>query len=387
MASVQVLRSASLTGGDNDEPVAVTSATGNLFRLLGVEAAHGRTFRPQDELRGADQVAVITHQFWQSRFGSAPGMVGRTIALDGRAHLVVGIMPEEFELTIGRVQVAVPLPLTSVDLPRDVQSLEVWGRLKPGVSPDQADSEMAILAGHMEREYPDTNGGYGARVLTLQEFMALGPMYLLQGALVFVLLIACANVANLLLARGQDRRHDLAVRAALGAPRHRTVRLLLSESALLALGGGLAGCLLTVWGVQLLDVVVAGRLPRSMTPEMNLLVLGFGLGISVLAGLLCGLVPAAQAWRPSVTAELQGDGRGVGAGARSRLLGRGLVVAEVALALVMLSGAGLFIRGLGEWRQQDPGFEVDNLLTVRLALPQARSANAGGVGRPVVAPA
>jgi len=254
---------------------------------------------------------------------------GRTIDLDGRRHQIVGIMPAEFELTIGRVQVAVPLPLTSTDLPRDVRSLEVWARLKPGVSSGQADAEMAIVAGDLEREYPDANGGYGARVLTLRAFMALGPisvMYLLQGALSFVLLIACANVANILLARGHDRRHDLAIRAALGASRHRTVRLLLTtESLLLAVGAGLAGCLLAVWGVRLLGVVVAGQLPRSMTPEMDGLVLGFGVGVSVFAGLLCGLAPALQASRPNVTAELRQGAHG--AGSPRRLLARGLVVA------------------------------------------------------------
>ena len=371
------LRRFSLTGGDEPEPVSGVEVTANMFDLLGGEAAVGRTFLPEEDQPGRNEVAVVSYQFWRDRFGSDPSLVGRTISLDRTPYRVVGVMPEDFELPGGSAQVFVPLTLTLGELPRDIGSFVVFGRLKPDTSPDEAKAEMAAIAQNLEREYPDANRGYGARVQTLREWSTDNPgaavMYLLQGALFFVLLIACANLANLLLARGQDRQHEIALRVALGAPRRRIVRQLLTESLALALCGGAAGCLLAVWGVQLLAAFFGGQAGESSAPKMDGLVLGFTLAISGLTGLACGLAPALQASKPSLTEELREGARGVTIGSRRRLLARGLVVVEVAVALVMLSGAGLLIRGFRSMQDVPPGFEVDNLLTVRLVSPAVRS--------------
>ena len=212
------LRRFSLTGGDEPEPVSGVEVTANMFDLLGGEAAVGRTFLPEEDQPGRNEVAVVGHQFWQDRFGSDPSLVGRTITLDRTPYGVVGVMPEDFELPGVSAQVFVPLTLTLGELPRAIRSLLVWGRLKPGTFPDEAKAEMAAIAQNLEREYPDANRGYGTRVQTLREWSTDNPgaavMYLLQGALFFVLLIACANLANLLLARGQDRQHEIALRVA-----------------------------------------------------------------------------------------------------------------------------------------------------------------------------
>ena len=376
LAAMQ-LRRFSLTGGDEPEPVSGVEVTANMFDLLGGEAAVGRTFLPEEDQPGRNEVAVVSYQFWRDRFGSDPSLVGRTISLDRTPYRVVGVMPEDFELPGGSAQVFVPLTLTLGELPRDIGSLVVFGRLKPDTSPDEAKAEIAAIAQNLEREYPDANRGYGARVQTLREWSTDNPgaavMYLLQGALFFVLLIACANLANLLLARGQDRQHEIALRVALGAPRRRIVRQLLTESLALALCGGAAGCLLAVWGVQLLAAFFGGQAGESSAPKMDGLVLGFTLAISGLTGLACGLAPALQASKPSLTGELREGARGVTIGSRRRLLARGLVVAEVGVALVMLSGAGLLIRGFRSIQDVDPGFEGDNLLTVRLVSPEVRS--------------
>lgn len=380
MAASELIRSFSLTGGSQPEPVAVTRSTINLFRLLGVTPAAGRTFVAEDERPGRNAVAVVSHPFWQTRFGSDPSMIGRTIHLNDRPYEVVGILPADFELAIGDFEIAVPLPLATDNLPRDVRNLEVWARLHAEVAPAEADAEMTAVAQTLEREYPEANKSYGARVLTLKAFQALnspGIMYPLQGALVFLVLMACANIASLQLVRAQDRQHEMAVRCALGAPRARLVRQLLIEGLLLAFAGGAAGCLLAVWGVKLLATLFAGQLPRSMTPAMDGAVLAFTFATAALAGLACGLLPSVRASTPNVAAELQEGARGGGGGARRRLVGRSLVVVEVALATMILSGAGLLIRGLGDWRRMDHGFEIDNLLTARLALPGLGAPGAG----------
>ena len=366
----------SLTGGDQPESVRRVEVTANIFHLLGVEAAVGRTFLAAEEQPGRSDVVVLSYQFWQDRFGSDPSLVGQTLEFDRTPYRVVGVMPEEFELPGSVAQVLLPLTLTPGDLRRDYRGLTVFGRLKPGISLDEAQAEMTVIAQQLEREYPDANRGYGARVLTLRERFTDNPggatMYLLQGALFFVLLIACANVANLLLARGHDRQQEIALRVALGAPRHRVVRQLLTESLVLAFCGGALGCLLAVWGVDLLGTFFGGQAAGSFAPTMDGLVLGFTLAISMLAGMMCGLAPAWQASKPNVTAQLRDGARGLTMGARRRLLARGLVAAEVALALVMLSGAGLLIGSFRSLQNVDLGFEPDHLLTARVNSPEAR---------------
>ena len=365
-----------LTGGDEPEPVRGVEVTANMFHLLRVEAAIGRTFRPEEEQPGRNEVAVVSYQFWETRFGSDPSLIGQTIELDGTPYRVVGVMPADFAFVMfGTPQVSVPF-VTMGELPRASRTLTVWGRLKPDISPDEAKAEMGVIAENLEREYPDANHGFGASLLTLREVNTNNPigavMSLLQGALLFVLLIACANLANLLLARGQDRQHEIALRLALGAPRHRIVRQLLTESLAMALCGGAVGCLMAVWGVQLLGAFFGGQ-AVGFAPTMDGLVLEFTLAITVLAGVLCGLAPAWQASKPNVAEKLREGARGVTIGSRRRLLARGLVAAEVALALVMLSGAGLLIGSFRALQDVNLGFEPDHLLTARVNSPESRS--------------
>ena len=238
-----------LTSGDQPEPVFGLEVTANIFRLLsGADAALGRTFLPDEERVGRHQVAVVSHPFWQNRRAADPSLVGDTLELDGTSYRVVGVMPADYEFAGFTPEVFVPL-VTTGELPREVRTLTVWARLKSGVSPEEGHAELEVIAEALEREYPEANQGFGARLRTLSEVdnRAGALLYLLQGALLFVLLIACANLANLLLVRGQDRQHEIALRLALGAPRQRIIRQLLTEGLALALCGGAVGCVLAVW--------------------------------------------------------------------------------------------------------------------------------------------
>ena len=365
----------SLTGGDQPEPVFGAAASVNMFRILGAQTALGRTFLPEEEERGLHRVVVLGHDLWRNRFAADPALVGQTIDLRGEPYRVVGVMPEDFELLDPRFQLWVPLTLPTDRLPRDERSLLVVARLKPDVLLADAQKEMITLAANLESEYPDANRGYSAKVLTLQQQMTYGGgreiLVLLQEALVFVLLIAAANLANLLLARGQDRQREIALRAALGASRHRIIRQLLVESVVLALGGGLIGLLLGAWGIDFLVKAFGGLWPKMIIPQLDGSVVGFTMAISVLAGVAFGLAPALRASRPSLVGDLREGGRGTGIGSRRRVMSRALVVAEVALALVMLSGAGVFVTSIREWHRADAGIDVDQLLTFQLGLPQS----------------
>ena len=365
----------SLTGGDQPEPVFGAAASVNMFRILGAQTALGRTFLPEEEERGLHRVVVLGHDLWRNRFAADPALVGQTIDLRGEPYRVVGVMPEDFELLDPRFQLWVPLTLPTDRLPRDERSLLVVARLKPDVLLADAQKEMITLAANLESEYPDANRGYSAKVLTLQQQMTYGGgreiLVLLQGALVFVLLIAAANLANLLLARGQDRQREIALRAALGASRHRIIRQLLVESVVLALGGGLIGLLLGAWGIDFLVKAFGGLWPKMIIPQLDGSVVGFTMAISVLAGVAFGLAPALRASRPSLVGDLREGGRGTGIGSRRRVMSRALVIAEVALALVMLSGAGVFVTSIREWHRADAGIDVDQLLTFQLGLPQS----------------
>ena len=364
----------SLTEGDQPEPVFGAAVSTNVFRILGTQASHGRTFLPEDGQKGSHRVVVLGHDFWSNRFAADPTLVGQTIELQGEPYRVVGIMPEDFELFDPRFRIWVPLTLAT-ELPRDERSLVVVGRLKPSVPLAEAQEEMATIAANLEAEYPNANRGYSAKVLTLQQQMTYGGgreiLILLQGALAFVLLIAAANLANLLLARGQDRRREIALRAALGASRQRIIRQLLVESVVLALGGGLIGLLLGAWGIDFLVNAFGGLWPKMIIPELDGTVVGFTMVVAILAGIAFGLAPALRASRPSLVGDLREGGRGTGIGSRRRVMSRALVVAEVALALVMLSGAGVFITSIQEWQKADAGIDIDRLLTLQLGLPQS----------------
>ena len=365
----------SLTGGDRPEPVASAAVSSDFFPILNATARLGRTFT-RAEVESETRVVVLTHQFWVNRFGADADLVGSTIELGGEAHEVVGVLPEEFEFLDPRIQAWVPLYLSGVELSRSQRELIVVARLSPEASLDEAKKELNVLALRLEREYPEGNRGFGAKVLTMREQVEYGSnkqlLMLLQGGLIFVLLIASVNLANLLLARGQDRQAEIALRAALGATRARIVSQLFIESLLLTGLGGVLGIALAFVGVRVLTAAFAGQMSRAFAPAMDASVLLFTLAITALAGLAFGLAPALQASRANVVGALREGSRSVTIAGRRRLLSKALVVAEVALALVMLSGAGLIIKSFQDMQENDPGFAIENLLTFQLTLPASR---------------
>ena len=365
----------SLTGGDRPEPVASAAVSSDFFPILNATARLGRTFT-RAEVESETRVVVLTHQFWVNRFGADADLVGSTIELGGEAHEVVGVLPEEFEFLDPRIQAWVPLYLSGVELSRSQRELIVVARLSPEASLDEAKEELNVLALRLEREYPEGNRGFGAKVLTMREQVEYGGnkqlLMLLQGGLIFVLLIASVNLANLLLARGQDRQAEIALRAALGATRARIVSQLFIESLLLTGLGGVLGIALAFVGVRVLTAAFAGQMSRAFAPAMDASVLLFTLAITALAGLAFGLAPALQASRANVVGALREGSRSVTIAGRRRLLSKALVVAEVALALVMLSGAGLVIKSFQDMQENDPGFAIENLLTFQVTLPASR---------------
>ena len=368
----------SLTGGDRPEPVTAAAVSSDFFPILNATALLGCTFT-RAEVESETRVVALTHQFWVNRFGADADLVGSTIELGGEAHEVVGVLPEEFEFLDPRIQAWVPLHLSGVELSRAQRELIVVARLSPEASLDEAKEELNVLALRLERDYPEGNRGFGAKVLTIREQVEYGGnkqlLMLLQGGLIFVLLIASVNLANLLLARGQDRQAEIALRAALGATRAQIVTQLFIESLLLTGLGGAAGVVLAFAGVRVLAAAFAGQMSRAFAPAMDARVLVFTLAITAIAGIAFGLAPALQASRAQVTGALREGSRGMTIGGRRRLLSKSLVVAEVALALVMLSGAGLVIKSFQDMQKSDPGFAIENLLTFQLRLPTSRYAD------------
>ena len=377
-SAVEALRSSrfNLTGSDRPEEVSALVATPGILRLLGVAPFRGRDFLPQDGQPGNDRVAILAHDLWQERFGGDPALVGRAVQLDDRPYTVVGILPADFEFLVQDARIWVPLALDPAALPRDARDLVVMARLAPGIALAAARAEMAAIGERLAAEHPEANRATGATARSLREEFP-GPtdrklFALMQGAMVFLLLIACANVANLLLARGQDRQREIALRATLGARRGGVVRQLLTESLLLAaLGGGL-GLVLSAWLIEALRKAAASELPKMVSPELNLPVLAFTAALTAAAGLVFGLVPALQSSRPDLAGSLKEGSRGTGTGRRRRLVSRGLVVAEVTLALVMLCGTGLLVRTMMGLKSLDSGFDPKGILTFRLSLPESR---------------
>jgi putative ABC transport system permease protein len=370
----------SLLGAGEPERVSGELISASYFSLLGVRAAHGRTFLPEeDHAPDAQRVAVVGHDLWQRRFGGKT-LVGKTIQLSDGNYTVVGIMPESFRGISDQAELWLPMMMASSAREADAGVLqkrrERWlsavARLKPGVSLQQAQTEMDTIARRLEQAYPDSNTNRGARVTLLHEqlFGSLQlTLWTLLGAVGCVLLVACANVANLLLQRAAVRHKETAIRLALGATTGRLMRQLLTESLLLALIGGVLGVLVSWWSVGFLVALSPITFPSFVTLALDARVLGFSLLVSVVTGVLFGLAPALQAARPALNEVLKDAGRGSSGGlGRSRLLGA-LVVSEIALALVLLVGAGLMIRGLQRLQAVDPGFDSDHLMTMRVSLP------------------
>ncbi len=369
----------SLLSGNEPERVNGELVSANYFSLLDVRAAYGRTFLPEeDRTPDAQRVAMVGYGLWQRRFGGTPNLVGQTIQLSDGSYTVVGIMPEGFRGISDQAELWLPMMMNSAVRPeqdlqqRDQRWLSAVARLKPGVSLQQAQAEMDTIARRLEQTYPNTNANRGALVTPLHEQL-FGNMqlmlWILLGAVGCVLLVACANVANLLLQRAATRRKETVIRLALGATPGRLMRQLLTESLLLALGGGMLGVVVAFWSADFLVALSPITFPSFVKLTLDARVLGFSLLISVLTGVLFGLAPALQAARPELNEVLKDSSRGASGGlGRSRLLGA-LVVSEIALALVLLVGAGLMIRSLQRLQAVDPGFDSERLLTMRFSLP------------------
>ena len=372
-----------LTGMGEPERVAGEMVSASFFPVLGVKPALGRTFLPEEDQVGARPVVLISDSLWKRKFGSAPDAVGKTLTLSGAGYTIVGVIPASFHYSGYNFgsgsDVYAPIGQWNDPTFRDRRTgmgMDAVGRLKPGVTFDQAKADMDALARHLADEYPEADKGLGITMLPLKQNIVgdIQPYLLvLLAAVAFVLLIACVNVANLLLARSTSRTREFAVRTAIGAGAGRIIRQLLTESLLIALAGGGLGVLLCAWGLQAVLTILPEALPRVEEVRLDGRVLLFTLATSLLAGILFGLVPALKSVRPDLHEILKRGGRGL-SGTRHRAQGV-FVVAEVALALVLLAGAGLMIRALAKLWSVDPGFDSHNVLTFVLSLPPAASRN------------
>lgn len=365
-----------LTG--QGEPVRLDGAgvSAGLFNVLGVTPMLGRTFNADENEPGHNKVAVLSHGLWQQRFGSNPKIAGTTITLDGVSIQVVGVMPKGFAFPAGQV-LWTPLEYTKdfTTAQRDAWYLSAVGRARPGVPIEQVTAEVQTIGKQLAKQYPDSNDGVDMMAIPLHE-ATVGDIrkavLVLLGAVGFVLLIACTNIANLLLARAAARETEMAVRSALGAGRGRLVRQLVTESVILGVVGGGLGLLLAVWGVDALIALEPQGIPRLSEVRIDARVVFFTMALSVFTGLLFGLVPAFQSTGGAMAGTLKEGGRGaVSTRAGGRLRGA-LVIAEMALAVVLLSGAGLLIRSFTKLASVDPGFHAGPSLTFELSLPDSR---------------
>jgi putative ABC transport system permease protein len=379
-----------LTGGAQPEQAQYAVVSASLFSVLGVKPALGRGFLPEEDQLGAARVAIISHGLWRRRWAGDPKLIGQDVAFNGQSYKVVGVMPPGFVFPRfpGDAEIWVPLsgdPIPGRRFSPGTRYLNVMARLKAGATIAQAEAEMGAIARSMEREDQRFNRGLGLSLTPLRRQLTGHlrlALFTLLGAVGFVLLIACANVANLLLARSATRRQEIAVRLALGASRLRLARQLLIESLLLAFLGGAAGLLLAAWGLEALSIIPYNAssfyVPYNITHDQITLdghVLGFTFALSLLAGVIFGLAPAFQSSKPDINNALKGVGAhsvvGV-AGSRGRHTRDLLVVAEVALSLTLLVGAGLTIKSFLRLQGVDPGFEPESVLTAEISLPRAK---------------
>jgi len=357
------------------------------FPILGVKPVAGRTFTEQEDQVGAAPVAVISEGFWKRKFGSSPDAVGKSLNLNGNLYTIVGVIPSSFHYVAGNfrdnAEVYTPIGQWNDPLFRDRRTgmgMDAVGRLKPGVTLQQANSDMGAVAAHLAEVYPDIDKNSGITMLSLKENVVgdIRPfLRVLLAAVGFVLLIACANVANLLLARSTGRNREFAIRSALGAAPGRVIRQLLTESILLAMAGGVLGVLIAAWATQAAIKWLPEALPRADEVHIDGRVLLFAVAVSLIAGILFGLVPALKAHRTDIHETLKEGGRG-GSGARHRTQSI-FVAVEMAMALVLLIGAGLMIRCLANLWNTDPGFDPHNVVTLNFASSQPLGANPAAI--------
>ena len=373
----------SFTVGGTERPDAVQAASvaSDFFPLLRVQPMLGRTFTPDEDQPGQGHVVILGYNFWRDHFASDRNIVGRSVVIDGEAYSVVGVMPETFRFP-SWARLWVPLAWTNnIRAVRGNHNYGVIARLKKNVDIHQAQAELSAISARLEQLYPEDDKGWGALILALREQLVgdVRPLLLvLLGAVAFVLLIACANVANLVLAKTLARRKEIAIRTALGASRLVVLRQILAETVVLSVAGGALGLILARSGVTLIVKVLADRIPAFMQITLDVPVLAFTLLLSIVAGVLAGLIPSVRFTKTDINEALkQGQSRGT-SDARGGGTRRLLVVSEVALSLVLLIGAGLMIRSLWELRKVQPGFDPHNVLTMTVPLPRNRFSSPAG---------
>jgi putative ABC transport system permease protein len=380
LAATDPYYSSSLTGQGEPERVSTTRATANYFPVLGVTPELGRTFVAGEDQSGHDHVVILNHELWERRFGSDRTLVGKTIRLNGEAYTVIGVMPPRFRLMSFLAQVWIPLVLDESQqsaAARENRNLFLFARLKPGATLEQAQANITTLGTIAAQSFPQTENGWGAYTLALQEYLIrdfnAGPAFIiLLSAVGFVLLIACANIAGLLIARAAGRGKEMAVRIAIGAGRLRVVRQLMTEAMLIALLGAAVGLAIALFGQRLLQTAMSfNDAVKLLELKLDWRVLCFTASISVFSALLFGLAPALKAWSVEVFSTLKNDSSTVSSGKKKSRMRNVLVAGEVALAVVLLTATGIMLKGFIEGLNRSLGFEPQHLLTAQITLPDS----------------
>jgi predicted permease len=382
MAAIVLHQGFDLSGPGAPEHLDGVQVTAGFFSTLGIAPSLGREFTPQEDQRGGAPAVVISNRLWRNRFGASPQALGKSLVLNGTDYVIVGVLPPGFRF-LDEADVYLPLgqynPLL-LEARGSHAGMVAVARMKPGVSVAQAQSEMSAIQDHLDQLYPDADRGTGADVESLKQIIVQdvrGTLLLLLGAVGLVLLITCANVANLCLARSAAREREFAVRTALGASRARVVQQLLTESLLLSLTGGALGVLLAFWSMRLLLAAIPGNVPRTENIGINGQVLWFTFGVSLAVGILFGLAPALKSYQPNMQASLKESGRGA-AGARHRAQST-LLVVQTALTLVLLVGSGLLLRTIRHLWETNPGFNTQNLITFKVGVSPSVSKTSAGI--------
>jgi putative ABC transport system permease protein len=363
-----------ISGGDKPERYLGGQISADAFSFLGVQPILGRLFRPEEDQLNAPPVALLGYEVWQKHFAGDKSVVGKTIPINGKQATVVGVMPKGWRFP-EVCDLWMPLQFSEKDNPRGNFFLDAIGKVKKGVTIEQARAEMEAIAARLAAQYPETNTGTSVHVKPFREEMVKDfktLTFLVMGAVLFVHLIACANVANLLLARGATRTKEIGIRLALGAGRGQIVRQLLTESLVLGLAGSALGLIFAVWGVDLMVTALPNEIPYWLNFNFDGRVFAFALGIGAISSVLFGLLPALQSSNPQLVDVLKEGGRGGGGGAKGQRVRNSLVVAEVALALVLLIGAGLMMRSFMHLQKTDIGMDPSRTLTFRVGLPEAQ---------------